>query len=105
MKFMITWQLRPGKLHDALSLFSQMTPEQHQADHGSAIKLIGRWHDLLRGRGVTICESDSAEAVSNWALNWNSILDLDVAVVGSRLGLWQFGIKDLRRFCKLAIRR
>jgi hypothetical protein len=81
MKFMITWQLRPGKLHDALSLFSQMTTEQDQADHGSAIKLIGRWHDLLRGRGVTICESDSAEAVSNWALNWNSIMDLDVAVV------------------------
>jgi hypothetical protein len=58
-----------------------MTPEQDQADHGSAIKPIGRWHDLPRGRGVAICESDSAEAVSNWALNWNSILDVDVAVV------------------------
>ena len=58
-----------------------MTPEQDQVDHGSAIKLIGRWHDLPRGRGVAICESDSAEAVSNWALNWNSILDVDVAVV------------------------
>src|SRR6266699_3269012 len=81
MKFMITWQLRPGKLHDALSLFSQMTPEQDQADHGSAIMLIGRWHDLLRGRGVTICESDSAEAVSNWALNWNSLLDAEGAPV------------------------
>ena len=81
MRLLITWQLRPGKLHEALSLFSQMTPEQDQTDHGSAIKLIGRWHDLLRGRGVTICESDSAEAVSNWALNWNSITDLDVAVV------------------------
>ena len=81
MKFMITWQFRPGKLHDGLSQFSQMTPEQDQADHGSGIKLIGRWHDLPRGRGVAICESDSAEAVSNWALNWNSILDVDVAVV------------------------
>ena len=81
MKFMINWQLRPGQLYDALSQFSQMTPEQDQADHGSDGKLIGRWHDLLRGRGVTICESDSAEAVSNWALNWNSIMDLDVAVV------------------------
>jgi Protein of unknown function (DUF3303) len=81
MKFMITWQFRPGKLHDGLSQFSQMTAEQDQADHGSAVKLIGRWHDLPRGRGVVICESDSAEAVSNWALNWNSILDVDVAVV------------------------
>ena len=40
MKFMITWQFRPGKLHDGLSQFSQMTPEQDQADHGSGVKLI-----------------------------------------------------------------
>jgi hypothetical protein len=81
MKFMITWQFQPGKLHDGLSYFSQMTPEQDHADQGSNIKLIGRWHDLARGRGVAICESDSAEAMANWALNWNSILDVDVAMV------------------------
>lgn len=81
MKFMITWRFQPGKLHEGLAHFAQMTPEQDKADQGSSIKLIGRWHDLTRGRGVIICESDSAEAVSNWALNWNSILDLDVAIV------------------------
>ena len=58
-----------------------MTPEQDKADRGSRIKLVGRWHDLPRGRGVAICESDDAEAVANWALNWNSVLDADVAVV------------------------
>ena len=68
MKFMITWQFQPGKLHDTLSHFAQMTPEQDKAD-------------LARGRGVIICESDSAEAMSDWALNWNRTLDLDVAVV------------------------
>jgi len=78
---MITWQFHQGKLHDGLSLFLQMTPEQDRADRGSNIKLIGRWHDLVRGRGVAICESDSAEAISNWALKWNSLLDVDVAVV------------------------
>ena len=40
MKFMITWQFRPDKLYDGLSQFSQMTPEQDQADHGSGVKLI-----------------------------------------------------------------
>ena len=40
MKCMITWQFRPGKLLDGLSQFSQMTPEQDQADHGSGVKLI-----------------------------------------------------------------
>jgi len=81
MKFMITWQFHPGKLAEGLAHFSQMTKEQDEQDRGASIKLIGRWHDLARGRGVAICESDSAEAVSNWALNWNSILDVDVALV------------------------
>jgi hypothetical protein len=80
MKFMITWQFKPGKLHEVLAQFAQMTPEQEQASR-AGVKLIGRWHDMARGRGVIICESDSAEAVSNWALNWNTVLDLDVAVV------------------------
>ncbi len=81
MKLMITWQFHPGKLHDGLAVFSQMAPEQDAADRGDRIKLIGRWHDLGRGRGVAICESDSAEAVSAWALNWNSIMDCDIAIV------------------------
>ena len=81
MKFMITWQFHQGKLHEALSRFSKMTPEQHVADRGSRIKQIGRWHDPARGRGVVICESENAEAVANWALNWNSLLDADVVPV------------------------
>ena len=81
MKFMITWQFHEGKLHDGYARFAQMTPEQDKADRGSGIKLIGRWHDLARGRGVAICESDDAEAVANWALNWNGVLDPDIAVV------------------------
>ena len=81
MKFMFIWQLHPGKLADALAIFSQMTPEQDEQDRGASIKLIGRWHDLVRGRGVAIYETDSAEAISNWALNWNSILELEFSPV------------------------
>jgi hypothetical protein len=81
MKFMISWQFHQGKLHEGYSKFFKMTPEQDAADRGSRIKQIGRWHDLARGRGVVICESDSAEAVANWALNWNSLLDADVVPV------------------------
>jgi hypothetical protein len=81
MKFMITWQAHQGKLEEAYALFSAITPEQDAADRGSQIQQIGRWHDVVRGRGVTICESDSAAAVSNWCLNWSGLLDLDIAVV------------------------
>ncbi len=81
MKFMITWQLHPGKIQEAYSHFFPMTPEQDAADRGSQVKQIGRWHDIARGRGVVICESDSAEAVANWRLNWNSLMDVDLAPV------------------------
>ncbi|HTU26657.1 MAG TPA: DUF3303 family protein [Pirellulales bacterium] len=81
MKFMITWQIHSGRQQEGLAFFSQMTPEQDAADRGSAIKLIGRWHDVPRGRGAIICETDSANALSNWALNWSSVLDVDIAVV------------------------
>jgi hypothetical protein len=78
---MITWQFQPGKLHEGLAAFSQMTPEQDAADRGPEIKLLGRWHDLARGRGVAICESDSATAIANWALNWNGIMAVEIASV------------------------
>jgi Domain of unknown function (DUF3303) len=81
MKFMLTWQFHPGKLHETLARFSQMTPEQDQALMGKDVKLIGRWHDLVRGRGVCIVESASTEAVSRYSLQWNSAMDLETSVV------------------------
>jgi len=81
MKFMITWKLHPGKLHDAIAHFSQMTLEQEMSGLDGSTKLIGRWHCLVNGTGVAICESDSAEMLSNWLLNWNTIMDFEVAPV------------------------
>ncbi len=81
MKFMITWQMHPGKLQEGLPKFAHMTVEQDQAMMGKDLKLIGRWHDLARGRGVCIVESDSAEAVSRYCLNWNAAMDLEASVV------------------------
>jgi hypothetical protein len=81
MKFMIAWQLHEGKLQDVLSIFSKITPEQDQALMGDNVKLVGRWHDLVRGQGVAIFESDNAEALSTYSLNWNAHMDLDIALV------------------------
>jgi hypothetical protein len=81
MKFMITWQLHQGKLHDTLAQFSKMTPAQDEALAGNRVKLIGRWHDLAKGRGVAIFESDSAAALFKYALNWNRFMDLEVTPV------------------------
>ena len=81
MKFMLTWRLHQEKRHDALKGFSQMTAADDKADMGDNIRLIGRWHDVAGGTGVAIFESDDPVAISNWALNWNPILDATVTPV------------------------
>jgi hypothetical protein len=80
MKFMITWQMKPGRLHEALELFASLPTEPGQPE-APGIHLIGRWHDLVRGKGVALCEADDPVAVSNWCLNWNSLLDFEIGIV------------------------
>jgi hypothetical protein len=81
MKFLVTWRIHEDKRHDALNAFSQMTAEDDRADMGAGVRLIGRWHDVVGFTGVAIAESDDAQAISNWLLNWNAILDADVTPV------------------------
>jgi hypothetical protein len=81
MKFMVSWRIHPDKRQAVFNAFSQMTPEDDKADTGDKIKLIGRWHDLSQFTGVAICESEDAQAVASWALNWNSVLDVQTVVV------------------------
>ncbi|NND33840.1 MAG: DUF3303 family protein [Saprospiraceae bacterium] len=81
MKFMLTWRIHPEKRQDALAGFSQMTAQDDIADMGSTVRLIGRWHNIAEFSGVAIYETDDPIAMSNWALNWNSILDAVVTPV------------------------
>ena len=81
MKFLVTWQLHHGKLHDTLSLFSKISEEEETAMRGDHIQMLGRWHDLVGGSGVAIIESDSAEAVSAYALSWSRTIDIDISPV------------------------
>lgn len=75
MKFMLTWRIHPDKRHQALKGFSQMDASADKADMGS-IKLIGRWHDVGKSTGVAIFEANDSVAMANWALNWNTVLDI-----------------------------
>ncbi|UCH85306.1 MAG: DUF3303 family protein [Candidatus Latescibacterota bacterium] len=81
MKIMVTWQMYPGELHETLGKFTAMTQKDEEAAMGADVKLIGRWHDVARGRGVAVFETNNAEAISNYALNWNGVMDLDVSIV------------------------
>jgi hypothetical protein len=81
MKFMVRWRVHPEKRHEVLKGFSMMSASDEQNDLGDKIKLIGRWHDVSKFEGVAICECDDAQALANWALNWNSVLDMKTSVV------------------------
>ncbi len=81
MKILVTWQMHEGQLHDTLAMFAEMTVQQEQALMGANVKLISRWHDLVRGSGAAVFEADSSEALSAYALNWNRFMDLDIAAV------------------------
>ena len=41
MKFMITWQMKPGRLHEALELFASLPTEPGQPE-APGIHLIGQ---------------------------------------------------------------
>jgi hypothetical protein len=78
---MVTWRVHPDKRMAVFNAFSQMTAEDDKKDMGDKIKLIGRWHDLSEFSGVAICECDDAQAMASWALNWNTVLDLQTKLV------------------------
>ncbi|MDH3244228.1 MAG: DUF3303 domain-containing protein [Saprospiraceae bacterium] len=81
MKFMLSWRVHDEQRHNALHAFSQMTAADDAADMGSAVKLIGRWHNIAEFTGVAIYECDDPIAMANWALNWNGILDCEISPV------------------------
>ena len=78
---MLKWRLHTEKRMDAIKGFSQMTAADDKTDMGDNIRLIGRWHDIAGGTGVAIFESDDANAVANWALNWIPVLDCKISPV------------------------
>ncbi len=95
MKFMLLYKIHPEKRHDALKGFANMSLEDDKNDMGDKIKLIGRWHDVAHSKGVAIFEADDSEAIFNWALNWNSVLDLEISPVLDDAETRAFGKKRL----------
>lgn len=81
MKFLITWRLHADKRVDTMTAFAKMTAADDDADAGPDVSIIGRWHNPAEGTGVAVCESESADAVYRWALNWSPVLDITVEPV------------------------
>ena len=48
---------------------------------GDGVKLLHRWHDLVRGSGAAIFEVENAAAISAYSLGWSQFMDLDISFV------------------------
>jgi hypothetical protein len=81
MKFMFHWEIHPDKRHEVFAGFAAMELADYQSQQGPSIEVIGRWHDIVNGRGVGICETDDPAALSAWLMKWNAVVDFDMAVV------------------------
>ena len=80
MKFLLTWSGNADKRHEVYETFGKMSDADDAADH-PGVTLVGRWHDVVAGQGVLICESDDLAAVQSWAFNWNGVLDIEIRPV------------------------
>ena len=58
-----------------------MSLEEYQTQPGPLVKTIGRWHDLVRGCGVAIFETEDTEALNLALLPWTDLCDIDLVPV------------------------
>jgi len=80
MKFMVTWNIHPEKRRQVMEHWCSLTPEE-RADTGPDVKLIGRWHNEAEFTGVVILETDNLTALSTYLMQWNHVMDMDIAPV------------------------
>jgi len=73
MYFVSVYTLAPERRNAALERFKKtggMPPK--------GVKLIGRWHSVVGGRGVTVYESDDPQAIAEWAHQWNDLIRFEI---------------------------
>ena len=81
MKLMITWEIHPDKRQDVFAAFAAMDLADYQAQQGPNVKVLGRWHDVMNGRGFGLCETNDEAALSSWLMKWHAAVDFEVFVV------------------------
>ena len=91
MTFLLTWQLHEGKLHDTLAHFARMSEHEEQGLMTDKVRLVGRWHNIVRGSGAAVFESDSIEALTAYAMQWNRFMDLEISPVVDDAGARELG--------------
>jgi hypothetical protein len=73
MIFVSLYTMTPNHRNSAENRFKQTGGKPP-----AGIKVIGRWHSVSGGRGVTVCEASDAQAVAQWAHDWNDVIHFDI---------------------------
>lgn len=76
MLFMTLWKTPSGNRDRALERFGKTG-----GPPPAGIKVIGRWHSVTQGSGVVISETDNAELLAKWCLDWSDLLEFEVVPV------------------------
>jgi hypothetical protein len=42
------------------------------------VKVIGRWHSAVGGRGVTVYEANDALMIAQWAQQWSDVISFEI---------------------------
>jgi len=40
--------------------------------------VIGRWHSVVGGRGVTVYEANDAQLIAQWAQQWSDVISFEI---------------------------
>jgi len=78
---MVSWEFHRDKRHQVFETFANMSLSDYQVAGGPEIKVPGRWHDLINGRGYGFYETTDKAALTAWVMKWNAAVDFEIAVV------------------------
>ena len=81
MKLMAYWKIHQDNRQDVFSSFAAMELDEYQSQQGPNVKIIGRWHDVINGTGVAICETDDLDALAQWLMPYQAICDFEIVPV------------------------
>lgn len=76
MLFMSSYQILPGNRDAVIQRFAQTGGKPPKG-----VELLGRWHDVGSGKGVSIFEADSVASAAAWQLQWNDLMEIHVQPV------------------------
>jgi hypothetical protein len=76
MKFMLTFTMQPDKRNEAIARFLKTGGHPPQG-----AKLLGRWTRADFSQGYDLLESNDATALTEFALQWSDLMQLEITPV------------------------